>query len=81
MCLQCRTLSTVPIQPADISDDVALTQGIADFTNRDKREQRRTLSKQFWQDRRPIELSLDPDDEVVLARTGVAPSGACRRPG
>jgi len=51
MCLQRRTLSTIPIQPADISDDVALTQGIADFTNRDKREQRRTLSKHFWQDR------------------------------
>jgi enoyl-CoA hydratase/carnithine racemase len=41
----------VPIQPAAIGDDVALTQGIADFTDRDKRRQRRTLSRDFWQDR------------------------------
>jgi len=41
----------VPIQPAAIGDDVALTQGIADFTSRDKREQRRALSRHFWQDR------------------------------
>jgi enoyl-CoA hydratase/carnithine racemase len=40
----------VPIQPAPLTDDAPLTQGIADFTSRDKREQRRTLSKHFWQD-------------------------------
>jgi len=40
----------VPIQPAAIEEDVPLTHGIADFTTRDKREQRRALSKHFWQD-------------------------------
>ena len=43
----------VPIQPADIGGDAPLTQGIADFTSPEKREQRRALSKHFWQDRLP----------------------------
>lgn len=40
----------VPLQPAAIEGDGPLTQGIADFTSRDKREQRRARSKHFWQD-------------------------------
>lgn len=39
----------VPLQPFPTADDGALSQGIIDFTDREKRARRRNLARDFWQ--------------------------------
>jgi enoyl-CoA hydratase/carnithine racemase len=41
----------VPIEPFPAAADGAGVQGIADFATRESRQQRRALSRDFWQDR------------------------------
>lgn len=41
----------VPIQPIATDGDGPLSQGIADFADRDRRQARRARSRDFWQDR------------------------------